>query len=306
MASANNAPRILQSAFANRMADNAPKGYAGRIGKVVLCPGVASYRVGSAAVGGEGSTLTGTATSASNSDWFSFESSFSTVKKYVKSVVPAHTMASDYALADAGGQLADTAQGILDSGFVAGLEGLFAVAHPRVGTGAGQVGAGKYYLDTGLKGLSGESGEFTQDNLITSALAEASLNTAIKLMLQYRHDRGFSLGCGANGGMVLTVGAKNAQVAHELVRSQLSGNDMASNFVNGLITDIVVLPKMTDDDDWYLIDKAKSPIGLAISTEPTCRISYTTDGLFCELVAEVEYTFWKAPYEGGIIGANIA
>lgn len=304
MASSQNATAIIQRAFAQAMAEAVP--LAPRAGRIVPVPGAGSFRVGGGAFGALGATLSTTATTQSLSDWFTFEASHTMTKKVVKQTVPVHTFERDYAMEDAGRQLAESAVGTMDKLFFDGLEALFALAHPRAGAGAGQVGAGKKYLDTALKGLNGEGGEFTQDNLITSALSESALNTAIKLLLQYKHDRGWPLHIGTSGGLVLVVAPKNAQLAHELVTSQLSGADMASNFVKGLIVDVVVYPFTTDDDDWFLIKRDSSPVGLALAKEPTARIAPQTDGLFVDLVAEVDTVFFTNPYEYGIVGSNVA
>jgi len=304
MASATNAQRIVQFSFAQGLAE--AQGMAAKCGRIVPSPGTGDFRVGNGAFGGLGQTLTGTATSVSNSDWFTYETSHAMVTKVIKHVVPAKTMVNDYAFQNAGAQLAASAIATMDKGFFDGLEGLFSAAHPRVGTGAGQVGSSKKYLDTGLAYCQGESGAGTQDSLLTSALDEAALNTAIKLLLNQRNDRGIPMHIGTSGGLCLAVAPKNAQVAHELVKSQLSGSDYASNFVNGIISDICVYPFTTDDDDWFLCSPSVCPVGLAVGSDPTARISMTTDGLFYELVAEVQYTFWKSPYSYGIVGSNVA
>jgi len=304
MASSQEANRIIQASFAQGMIE--ARGQAARCMKIVPAMGAASYRVGGGAFGGLGATLSATATSVSNSDYFTFEASHTMVTKVIKHTVPKDTLQTDYAFAQAGGQLADSAVGTLDKIAFDGLESLFSLAHPRAGAAAGEVGAGKKYIDTGLAYLQTEGGAGTQDTLLTAALSEAALNSAIKLMLQQRSDRGIAMNLGANGGLVLVVDPYNAQTAHELVVSQLSGADNASNFVKGLIDDVVVYPFTTDKDDWMLIDRKNAPIGMAIGADPTARISLTTDGLFYELVAEVRTVFWTSPYEYGIVGSDVA
>jgi hypothetical protein len=304
MASSQNANRILQMAFAGAMADTVPR--FGRVGRIVSAPGVQSFKVGDGAFGGTAATMSRTATSVSLSDWFTFEASHTMAHKVIKHQVPVDTVKSDYALETAGRQMAEAAVSLIDKEGFDAMEALFSLAHPRAGGGAGQVGAGKKFLDTGLAFLQGEAGAGTQDNLLTAALSESSLNSAIKLLLAYRHDRGRPLHIGTSGGLKLVVDPFNAQVAHELVTSMLSGADNASNFIKGLIDDIIVYPFTTDADDWFLVDGKNPPIGLAIASEPTARISTTTDGLFAELVAEVSLVSWTSPYEPGIVGSNVA
>lgn len=304
MASATNAQRILQVSFAQGLAE--AQGLAARCGPIIPCPGVGDFRVGNGAFGGIGATLSGTATSATNSEYFTFEASHSTVKKVIKHTVPAQTMANDYAFEQKGMQLAQSAIATMDKGFFDGCEGLFAAAHPRAGAGAGQVGAAKKYLDTSLKFLNGEVGEGVQDNLLTSALSANSVAAAAKLLLGYRNDRGIPLSIGASGGLVLVCAPKNFDTAQQIATSAVTSSNLQTNVLRGLITDVVVYPFTTDDDDWFLISKAQAPVGLAVATEPTARVSMTTDGLFYELIAEVEFTFWKSPYEYGIVGSNVA
>lgn len=299
MASNQGASKILQAAFAQGLTDTTP--LVARAGRIVNTGGARTVDIGGGAFGAIGATLSTTATSQSNSDWFTFSASHTVTKKVVKHTMPVHAVNGDYGFEMLGQQLAQSAQKTMDKLFFDGLEGLFAANHPRAGAGDGQVGAAKKYIDTGLVYVGG-----TQDNKLTSALSETSLNTAIKLLLQYRSDRGIPLHIGTNGGLVLVVDPANAQIAHELVKSQLSGADNASNFVNGLISDIVVYPFTTDADDWFLIDKANAPVGMALGGDPTARISLSTDGLFYEAVAEVDCCFIKSPYEYGIVGSDVA
>jgi len=298
MASNQGASKILQAAFAQGLTDTSP--LVSRVGRIVATGGARTVDIGGGAFGGIGATLSTTATTQANSDWFTYSASHTVTKKVVKHVAPVHSVNGDYGFEMLGQQLAQSAIKTMDKLFFDGLEGLFAAAHPRAGAADGQVGAGKKYLDTGLVYSGG-----TQDNKIASALSETSLNTAIKLLLQYRSDRGIPLHIGSQGGLVLVVDPYNAQVAHELVKSQLSGADMASNFVNGLISDIVVWPFTTDPDDWFLIDKSIAPVGMALGSDPTARIALSVDGLFYEAVAEVDCCFVKSPYEYGIIGSDV-
>jgi len=298
MPSNQGASKILQAAFAQGLTDTTP--LVSRVGRIVATGGARTVDIGGGAFGGIGATLSTTATTQSNSDWFTYSASHTVTKKVVKHVAPVHSVNGDYGFEMLGQQLAQSAIKTMDKLFFDGLEGLFAAAHPRAGAADGQVGAGKKYLDTGLVYSGG-----TQDNKIASALSETSLNTAIKLLLQYRSDRGIPLHIGSQGGLVLVVDPYNAQVAHELVKSQLSGADMASNFVNGLISDIVVWPFTTDPDDWFLIDKSIAPVGMALGSDPTARIALSVDGLFYEAVAEVDCCFIKSPYEYGIVGSDV-
>jgi hypothetical protein len=304
MAASQNATRIFQQAFATQMVEG--ESTAGRFGRVGSPNGAGIHEVSAGAFGGTMSSLSRTATSASASDWFTYATQFTLAQKFVKHTIPKRTFVIDNAIADAGRQLADCVFGEVDAQFWAGMEGLFTAAHPRVGTGAGQVGASKKYIDTGLAYLAGEGGAGTQDNLLTSALSETSLKAAIKLLLNQKSDRGTNLHIGARGGLKLAVAPKNVDVAHELVRSMLSGSDMADNFLRGLIDAIVTYPLAADDDDWFLCSQMNTPVGISVDQAPMAYFSPSDDGLFVHLVATVDMTFWKAPYEHGLIGSNVA
>lgn len=300
MASAQNASRILQTAFAQGLTNTQP--LVQRVGRIVATGGARTVDVGGGAFGAIGATLTNTATTQALSDWFTFTATHAVTKKVVKHIAPVHTVNGDYGFEMLGQQLAQSAIKTFDKLFFDGLEGLFAANHPRAGAGDGEVGLGKKYIDTGLGFLSGGG---TQDNKLGVALSETSLNDAIRLLLNYRSDRGIPLHMGANGGLVLVVAPKNAQLAYELTASQLSGSDMAANFVRGVVSDVVVWPFTTDDDDWFLVDRANAPVGMALGSDPTARIALSVDGLFYEAVAEVDCCFIKSPYEYGIIGSNV-
>lgn len=302
MASSPNALRILQTSFAQGIAE--AQGLSARAGRIIQAPGIGSFKVGNGAFGGLGQTLSGTATSVSLSDYFTFETSATMAKKVTKSLVPVQTMRNDYAFEQAGMQLAQSAIATMDKGFFDGLEGLFNQAHPRAGTTGGHVGSGKKYLDTGLAYLIGESGAGTQDNLLTTAFSQAAVIAAVKLLLAQRNDRGIPLSIGAMGGLVLVVAPENFEVAKQVASSDYTSKELQTNTLKSMISDVVVYP-FADPNDWYVISKPQCPIGLAIGTAPTARISTTTDGLFYELVSEVEFTFFASPYEYGIVGANV-
>lgn len=304
MATSIDTNRILTQAFASAMAQ--AQGKWTRFCKQIDSTGVAQVTLGQGAFGGTMSTVSRTATSdPTASDFFTFESDFAVAHKALVHTFPAKTLASEYGMTELGTQLAGLIENELDAAAGALLSGLFAQAHPRAGAGAGQVGAGKKYLDTGLAFLAGEGGAGTQDNLITSALSEASLNTAIKLMLQYKSDRGVSLNLGSMGGLVLVVSPKNLQLAIELTQSALSGSDMATNFVKGVVAEVVSTNMLTDDDDWFLIDPKNTPLAIAYDS-PDVRLTTRTTGLLHDAVVECRYVACRAPYEPGIIGANVA
>jgi hypothetical protein len=305
MASSFNAGAIVQ-AFVQTAPQFVP--VASQVGQILSVPNASAFRLSGRALGGAANTLASNATSTTLSDAFTYENSFSIAKQYIHHKIPKHKLLNDVALRGAGSDMAAAVAAAMDKAYVAGMVGLFAQAHPRVGTAAGQVGAGKYFLDTGLKYLTGESGEATQDNLITSALSEAALNTAIKLLLQYRSDRGAPMGIGSQGGLVLMVAPKNAQTAHELVVSQLSGSDMASNFVRGLVSQVVVSPFLadSDDDDWFLADPKFNPCVLGVAQAPMVEVNLSDDAQFVHIVGSYEAAFGYAPYEGGLIGSNVA
>jgi len=306
MASSFNTNKILGYEFAVALA--AKKGLIAEVMPLIPAQdGETTIELTQGAFGGPMNTVSANATDVSLSDLFTYKGSFNLEHKVVKHRILKSTWRSQRGMKDAGVGLAQSLQTAIDKCGFDGLAGLFNAAHPRVGTGAGQVGSTKKFLDTGLAYLQGEAGAGTQDNLITSALSETSLNTAIKLMAQYRTDRGNMLHLGLNGGLVLVVSTKNMQLAHELVRSQLSGSDMADNFLRGIVSRVVVWAGFADDDDWFLIDPANCPVAVGWDPNQTeVRYSETTDGLFVELVAETKIGFGVAPYEPGIIGANVA
>lgn len=306
MASSFNTSKELALEFAMALA--AKKGLVAEVMPLLQAvDGENTIKLPQGAFGGPMNTLAANATSVSLSDVFTYEGEIVLAHKVIKHQMSKATWRSHRGMQAAGLGLAQSLHTTLDTVGFDGLAGLFSAAHPRVGTGAGQVGSGKKVLDTGLAYLQGEAGAGTQDNLITSALSETSLNTAIKLMANYRTDRGNMLHLGVNGGLVLVVSTKNMQLAHELVRSQMSGSDMADNFVRGIVSKVVVWAGFADDDDWFLIDPANCPVAVGWDPAQTeVRYSETTDGLFVELVAETKVGFGVAPYEPGIIGANVA
>ena len=295
---------IVQQSFVHGLAENVPAFM--RTGAKVATGVAGQFRVGGHAIGGLAATLSKTATTSTPTDLATSEVSVSTVKKVIHHTVTTEALGSEYELNGAGMELANKVAVSLDKDYFDFLEGLFSAAHPLAGAGAFQTGAGKKYIDTGLAYLQGEAGAGTQNNLLTSALSEAALDSAIQLLNKYRDDRGVPLHLGMRGNLRLVVGPKNRKTARELVFSEVSGADLQINSVGELINDVVVWNWTTDEDDWMLIDGNNAPVGMYIAEAPTVRVAPQTNGLFVDMIAEYQAIPFKLPHEYGIIGSNVA
>lgn len=303
MANQANVELLVQREMASVLAENLAAFAAA--GQVTTGEG-GGLSISGRSVGGLAVTLAKTATTMSSTDVANFESTVSTVHKVIKHTVNKRMLATEKGYAQIGAEIANKIIVSLNKDYFDFLEGLFAAAHPRAGGGAFQVGAGKKFIDTALSFLQGEAGAGTQDNLLTSAFSEAALDAAIQLLNKYRDDRGVPLHLGMNGGLTLVVGPKNRKLAGEVVGSDLSGADMAINTLKPQIGAVVVWNFSTDEDDWFLIDSAIAPVGMHISVAPYANMGESTDGLFVDFVAQYEAAPFKAPYEQGIIGSNVA
>lgn len=303
MANAFDSKNIVQQHFVHGLAENVPAFM--RAGGRVASGAPGEFRVGGRALGGLATTLSKTATSSTATDLNTTELAHSTVKKVIHHTVTTEALGSEFALADAGSELANKVAVSLDKDYFDFKEGLFSAAHPLAGGGSFEKGAGKMYIDTGLAFLQGEAGAGTQNNLMTAALSESALDSAIQLLNKYKDDRGVPLHLGMRGNLKLIVGPMNRKTARELVFSEVSGADMQINAVGELISDVVVWNWTTDEDDWFLVDANNSPLGMYIAEAPTVRVAMQTNGLFVDMIAEYQAIPFKLPYEYGIIGSNV-
>jgi len=205
--------------------------------------------------------------------------------------------------ADVGRQLANAAAQNVNKLFFDGLESLFTLAHPMAGAGAGQVGLGKFFIDSALGYAQTTPAAGTQDNKLIGALSEANLDAAKQLLRNYRNQSALPMNMG-DSNMVLVVGPKNERLAKELITSELSGADMQANTFRQY-ADVVVYPFTTDDDDWFLIDKDKSPVGIWLGEAPTLDVMPSEDGIFVNMVAKFQASVYVKAYEFGIIGSDV-
>ena len=303
MANAVNAPVIVQRSFLHGLAENTSAfALAGR----VTTGAGGTLKISGRSIGGLAATLAKTASTLAATDIANFEADVTTSHKVIKHTVNNKMLTTEMGFEGAGVELANKVLVSLNKDYFDFLEGLFAAPHPRAGAGAFQVGVGMKYIDTGLGFLQGEAGAGTQDNMITSAFSEVALDAAIQLLNKYRDDRGVPLHLGTTGGLTLVVGPKNRKLAGEVTGSTLSGADMATNTLKPLIQNVVVWNWTTDEDDWFLIDANGSPVGTHIAAAPSVSINSSDDGLFTHFVAEYEAAPFKAPYEYGIIGSDVA
>jgi len=299
--SLDNVIRIAQESFVDSLA-NSTEDYA-------RCCEVLSYEGGQAKLmatnaGGLSTEVTSGTTSVAASDLTSGISNVSQQAWVLKHQVPWAQLNWSYELArDVGAQLANAAAQNINKLFFDGLESLFTTAHPMAGAGAGQVGAGKFFLDTGLAFAQGTAAAGVQDNLIVSSLSETSLDNMRQLLRNFRNQQALPMNMGAGGNLCLVVGPKNERIAKELITSELSGADMQANTFRQY-ADVVVYP-FADDDDFFIIDREKSPVCVWLGESPTIDVRESDDGVFVSMVAKYQATFAIKSYSYGIIGANV-
>lgn len=207
-------------------------------------------------------------------------------------------------LGDRAASLANRAVADIASIAGAGLESLFSANHPLVGTGAGQVGSSKKYLDTTM-GV----GAVSQSNLFTQSLSRSAVVGAIETMrnwVSWGDATKLNLG-GAGSDLVLVCGPSNEDLALQLAGSAVASAEMQSNYLSGRLNDVVVYP-FGDQDDWFVIDRNARPVGMWIREAPS--ISVTPDSsqgnldviLSARFIADFVYDVEGA----GIIGSNVA
>ena len=283
-----------------------------RCSKTLSAPG-GNYILAATNAGGAATEVTGSSTSVSAADMTSGSSSITQRAFVHKHTVPwAQLNWSMNLAADAGAQVANAAAASMNALFFDNLASLFSTDHPMAGAGVGQVGVGAKYIQPAIGGglgglayLQTEAGSGVQPNGITAALSEASLESMRQVLRSWRNQRGIlqNLG-GAGSELALVVSPKNERTAKELITSALSGADNAVNtFAN--YADVVVWPGFTDDDDYFLIDKKISPVGLWVGETPVMSVTESDDRLFVNFVCRYQASFYMKPYAAGIVGSNV-
>lgn len=298
-----NVQQIAQSTFLQGLASST-EDYA-------RCCKVLDYEGGTARLmatnaGGLADEVTSASTSLSSVDLTSGISNVTQQAFAIKHTVPWAQLNWSMNLAqDIGMQLANAAAQNVNKLFFDGCEDLFSLAAPMAGVANGTVGAGKKFLDTGLAFLQGEAGAGTQNNLLTAALSESSLDSARQLLRNWKNQQGLPMNItGGDDEMVLVVGPENELAASQLITSNLSGADMQSNVFRSF-ADVVVFP-MSDPSDWFLISRTKSPCGIWMSESPVLLAREDETGIFVNFTVRFQATFYVKAYAAGIVGSNVA
>ena len=298
--SLDNVIQIAQESFVDSLA-NSTEDYA-------RCCDVLTFEGGQAKLmatnaGGLATEVTSGTTSVAASDLTAGISNVSQQAWALKHQVPWAQLNWSYELArDIGAQLGNAAAQNINKLYFDGLESLFALNHPMAGAGAGQVGAGKHFLDTGLAFAQGTAAAGTQANLITAALSETRLDSMRQLLRNFKNQQALPMNMGGDN-MVLIVAPKNERVAKELTQSALSGSDMQTNTFQGF-ADVVVYP-FVDDDDVFLVDRSKSPCGIWLGESPMVDVRESDDALFVNFISRFQASFYVKSYSYGIIGSNV-
>lgn len=207
-------------------------------------------------------------------------------------------------LQDAAATMANAAAQNINKLYFDGLEGLFSQAHPSAGAGAGQVGAGKKFIDTGLAYLQTEAGAGTNSNLLTAALSESSLDAAKQLLRRYKNQRGLPMNMGATNRNALIVSETNEKLARQLMGSAFTSSELQQNVFAGF-ADVIVFPFTTDADDWFLVDVQKSPVGIWIGQQPEVSITPSDNNVFWNITCKFNASFYIRSHEYGIVGSNV-
>lgn len=176
-----------------------------------------------------------------------------------------------------------------------GISGLFSLAHPLRGDRS--MGAGKFYVDTGLAYGDGAG---TQDNKLTAALSASAFDAAREILRGYYTQTGLELDAGDS--VCLIAGKSNERLAHELARSPVTDANMQASLAADTIDDVVILPSL--GDDWIMVDKDANPLILHLRKMPEILVSQTTDGVFIELVGMCTATFGVRTSEAGLVGSD--
>ncbi len=299
--SLDNVQRIVQKAFLDSLA-NATELYA-ECGKTLIDTGGQTQLLALNA-GGPSQEVTGSTTSVDATDLTSGIS-----KIFQRGWVKKHRLPrmqvdwlTESAIGDIGAGQANSAAADINKMYFDGLTGLFALNHPSAGTGAGQVGASKKFLDTGLKYRQGMSGEGTQDNLLTAALSRDTLNLARAILRQYKNQQGTAMNMG-DGDYALIVGSANEELARQLLLSDMASKELQINTLKSWAKPIVY--PLSNPDDWFVVDTQKSPVGLWIGEQPLVTATPSEDNVFINFVVQYQASFYAKAYEFGIIGANV-
>lgn len=206
-----------------------------------------------------------------------------------------------------GRYLANQAMADIHAIFAAGMESLFSAAHPLAGTGAGQVGGSKKVLDTALATVNGGSPTSTQSNLFTQALSRSALVGAKETLKKWKRvgdDQPLNIGAGGSS-LVLCVGAGNEDLAKSLIGSAVQSDQMQMNALQGSM-DLYCYPWATDDDDWFLVDRALEPVGMWLREAPFIKVGESDNGLDIVFSAGFHADFVYSVEGAGIIGSNVA
>jgi hypothetical protein len=257
---------------------------------------------GGYAVGGIATTIADSATADPAAQNFgSFSASFATVEKVVTHSFPTHLGQSELGILEQLGQFAKKCAANIDLDAFSGLEGLFTANAPRAGVGVGQCGGGKLFFDTGKDALLTEPGTFKYDNKTAADFSETALDAAMQLMLKWKDDRGLPMNLG-RGPLKIICATGDVKLVHEVIRSALSGADMAANYYAGKQIDVIDWA-FTDDDAWLLVDGDNIPFGYYLAKLPEVKVTLSEKETITHFVGTYNGCFVYSPYEYGAVAS---
>jgi len=206
---------------------------------------------------------------------------------------------------DVGAQLANAIASKINELYFETLESALTTSHPMIGAGFGEVGVGQNMIDTNHQFMQTTAESGNQSNKQTAILSEATLKIMLQQQRKWKNQQGIVQNFSNYADLCLVVGATNEFLARELVNSPLSGQDNQINTLQG-IADVVCYGGLSDEDDYFLVNKRLSPINLWIGEAPTMSVRESEDGVFVHFVAKAQATGFFKPSAAGLCGSNVA
>jgi hypothetical protein len=204
--------------------------------------------------------------------------------------------------------LARRARDTLDSLAHTAISTLDTTAHPEAGS---QYAAGAKFCDDFT---TGAGDPVTQSNLGTTALSASSLSAALTVARGYLDKSGVKFDWGSvPDDLCLIVPPDLETTAMDLLSGKMGGSPeiyngagLESRSFGARIGDIVVMPEAADANDWFLWNKAISPLVMWIRQAPTLRVTPSPGTGHVFLYASFEGVVHYRPFEGGVFMASVA
>ena len=145
----------------------------------------------------------------------------------------------------------------------------------------------------------------TRSNKLTTALDSAAIMAAIAMFRRWRDYQGLPRDVVAEGGFYLIIPPDLEEAAGQALGSSVTSDQMQVNMAGSYGIDTIVWNHLTDEDNWFLVSKAGSPLIFWERSAPDLQVQIDEDSKAGKYSLDFAISSAVSALPDGIVGSEV-